>query len=84
MEWTPKHFIVLAIALLFIIKKALANKPFVKRYNNLLTLFIVIVLATFIAIEFWQQNDYIFYGSIVLAGLASYFVISEELKKRKK
>ena len=60
-----KHYIVIAIAVLYILKRVLASKPFMIKYNVLISTLLITALAIFIATEFWTEQQW--FGIIALA-----------------
>lgn len=76
-----KHIIVIVLAIIFILKRAFVNKPFVIKYNSLISTFLIITLALFIAIEFWAEQQWIGIIALGFAVLAIIKAILDTLKK---
>ncbi|MFC2114025.1 hypothetical protein ACFLRI_01605 [Bacteroidota bacterium] len=65
-----KHYIVIAIAVLYILKRALANKPLVEKYNVLISTLLITALAIFIAVEFWTEQQWFGFIALGFAAIA--------------
>ena len=76
-----KHIIVIVLALIFILKRAFAQKAFVIKYNTLISTVIIVALALFIAVEFWAEQQWIGFIAIGFAGIAILKAILDHFKK---
>ena len=72
MEFETKHYLIIALGAVFLLKKIFEKKPFVKRYNMLISALIVAALAILIAVEFWSEKLYI---GILAIGLGMFAIL---------
>ncbi|MBC8344335.1 MAG: hypothetical protein ISR55_05765 [Bacteroidetes bacterium] len=76
-----KHVIIIALALIFILKRAFANRAFVIKYNSLISTFLIVALALFIAFEFWSDQQWIGFIALGFALLAIIKAVLDTMKK---
>ncbi len=81
MEFSFEHYFVIALLLVFFVKKVLANRiSLVFENEHLLNVFFFLVLAVFLGVQFWHDGIYAGIFAIFLGSLAIgkyYYDVSE-------
>jgi hypothetical protein len=69
-EYGLKHYVVICLLLLLLVTRIFRKKQWVIKYKDNISIFIFIVLAIIVGIEFWTTKIYIGLVALVLGSIA--------------
>jgi len=76
-----KHYFLILVALLFIIKKVMANNSFIRKYNLFISSFLLFALAILITVEFWGEKTWLVVV-VMIMGIAVLFKVFYDILKK--
>lgn len=65
-----KHYVVICLLILLLITRIFSKKQWILKYKDYVSIFIFVVLAIVVGIEFWTKQIYIGLIMLVLGAIA--------------
>jgi hypothetical protein len=80
-EFGLKHYVVIGVLLLLVITRILHKKQLMIQYKDYISIFIFVVLAIIVGIEFWTAKIYIGLVMLVLGSFAIAKLFYDKMKQ---